>query len=330
MRDIPANRLKIIVTFLLLFFLVSVLLLLVFYAGKKSYTVTFDLDGGTLISGSLEQNVTLGQDAVPPVTVKQGAYLRGWSTSYKKITRDTTVQAVWEYETTPGIIYSINDNQNFAEIESAYKYINGEIYLGAYYQDKKVLGIREEAFSDCIGITKVYLLDGLLSIGKNAFKGCVGLTEIAMPDTIKSIGNGAFEGCENLEVLVLNDGLWEIGDYAFANCKTLKTVVIPASVKRIGNSAFSGCESLENVVFTDSVGTIGQLAFADCMALTEIVLPGSIALIQKDAFLGCENLTIYIRQTEQDYTADWEEGWQGSAPVEEYVQEQAPNEDPID
>ena len=330
MKDIPANRMKIIVTFLLLFFFVSVLLLLVFYAGKKSYTVTFDLDGGTLISGALEQNVTLGQDAVPPVVVKPGAYLRGWSTSYKKITRDTTVQAVWEYETTPGIIYAINDNQNFAEIESAYKYINGEIYLGAYYQDKKVLGIRDEAFSDCIGITKVYLLDGLLSIGKNAFSGCTGLTEIAMPDTIKSIGSGAFINCENLEVLVLNEGLWEIGDYAFLNCKNLKTVVIPASVKTIGKSAFSGCEALENVVFAEGIGSIAESAFAGCVGLREVILPSSIAYIGKDAFLGCENLTIMLLQTEQDQTAEWAEGWQGSAQVQEYAPEdEVPNEETV-
>ena len=37
------------------FVAITLILLLIFFAGKKSYTVTFDLNGGTLISGELEQ-----------------------------------------------------------------------------------------------------------------------------------------------------------------------------------------------------------------------------------------------------------------------------------
>ena len=77
------GKLKIIIAFAILFLVVTILLVLVFYAGKKSYTVKFELNGGTLISGSLEQTITRGQDATPPIVVKDGAYLLRWSSSVR-------------------------------------------------------------------------------------------------------------------------------------------------------------------------------------------------------------------------------------------------------
>ena len=238
------GKTKIIVTFSILFLVLISLLLLIFFAGKKSYVVRFELNGGTLISGSLEQHVVRGQDAVPPTVVKDGAYLRSWSKSHKQVTKDIVIEAVWEYNTTPGIIYSVDENQNFAEIESAYKYIQGEVYLGAYYDDKQILGIRDNAFSDCKGITDIYLLNGLLHIGKEAFSGCTSLTEIEIPKTVVRIGDGAFRDCEELKTLILKEGLQEIGAGAFENCTSLKEVVLPASLVRIDENAFAGCEDL--------------------------------------------------------------------------------------
>ena len=238
------EKLKIIITFGILFLAVSILLALIFFAGKKSYVVTFDLNGGMLLSGSLEQHITQGQDATPPVVVKDGAYLRSWSASYKKITKNMVIEAVWEYETTTGIIYDAGEDQNFAEIIGAYKYINGEVYLGAYHNDKKILGIREGSFSDCVGITKVYLLEGLINIGDNAFSGCLGLTEVEIPETVTHLGAGVFSGCESLEKIILHDGLVEIGERAFEGCTALREIVLPDSLVKIGADAFSGCEDL--------------------------------------------------------------------------------------
>ncbi len=235
---------RIIITFSILFTAVAVLLVLIFFAGKKTYIVQFDLDGGTLISGSLEQHVTRGQDATPPVAVKDGAYLHSWSSSYKRVTKDMVISAVWEYETTSGIEYVTSKDQNYAEVLSAYKYINGEVYLGAYYEDKKVLGIRDGAFTDCANITKIYLLDGLIHIGRNAFSGCTNLTEIEIPDTVTHIESGAFKDCISLEKIVLSDNLLKIGSNAFEGCSNLKEIVIPSSVRIIDPDAFAGCGAL--------------------------------------------------------------------------------------
>lgn len=244
MSQIAKHKLKIIIVFATLFVTVAVLLLLIFLHGKKSYTVTFELDGGTLISGSLVQSVTRGQNATPPKVTKDGCYFLAWSESYRQITHDVTIEAIWEYETTPGIIYSESQNSNFTEIIGAYKYIKGDVYIGAYHDEKKLLGIKEGAFSGCVDITTVYLLDGIIIIEESAFSGCTGLVNISIPETVTRIGDNAFAGCEKLEKLVLNEGLVEIGAGAFANCTSLREVVIPTSVTKIDETAFLGCEEL--------------------------------------------------------------------------------------
>ncbi len=238
------NKIRIIIVFVALFLAVSTLLMLIFFAGKKTYTVTFDLNGGTLLSGSLTQHVTRGQNASPPKTVKEGAYFLSWSESYREITRDIVIEAIWEYETTPGIVYADSENQNYTEITGAYKYIKGDVYIGSSHGDKKVLGIKAAAFAECVDITKIYLLDGLLTIEEKAFYGCTSLEEIEIPETVSRLGNNAFWGCESLETLVLNEGLREIGESAFEGCSSLKELTLPESVTKIGKNAFLGCSDL--------------------------------------------------------------------------------------
>ena len=238
------GRLKILIAFGILFLIVSVLLMLIFLESKKSYTVEFDPNGGTVLSGSLVQNVMQGQDAVPPSVVMDGAVLRGWSASFRRVTRDIVIEAVWEYETTAGIIYTESENQNFTEIQGSYPNLRGEVYLDAYFDEKKVLGILDHAFANQTGITKVYLLDGLLSIGNSAFSNCTSLTEIEIPKTVTSVGANAFQRCASLETLVLEDGILAIGESAFSGCKALTEVILPESVTTIGSQAFAGCTNL--------------------------------------------------------------------------------------
>lgn len=244
MSDKHSGKLKIVIALGILFVVVSILMLLVFYAGKKTYVVRFDLNGGTLISGSVEQHVTQGQDATPPVVVKDGAYFHSWRGSYRQVTKDTVIEAVWEYDTTKGIIYADCENQNFTEIIGSYEYLRGEVYLGAYFNEKKILGIDDWAFADRRGITKVYLIEGLVSIGEGAFENCTGLTEIEIPETVTRIGKGAFKDCTALERLVLNEGLLEIEEGAFEGCINLKEIILPRSVAKIGLGAFARCDHL--------------------------------------------------------------------------------------
>ena len=299
MKKNQAGKLKIIIAFSALFLLIAVLLMLIFLDGKKTYTVRFELDGGTLLGGSLEQRVMQGQDASPPSVVKDGAYLRGWSSSYKRITKDVVIEAVWEYETTAGIIYADSENRNFTEIVGAFPHLRGEIYLGAYYNEMKVLGIRDNVFANQTEITKVYLLDGLYSIGANAFSGCTKLTEIEIPETVIYLGAGAFRGCTALETLTLNEGLLTISAGAFENCTSLTEVVLPEGMTTLSVGAFAGCTSL-----------------------TEVILPESLITIEDGVFKGCENLVIKTTLPQEEWPAGWVDGWYGNATVEVIVKEE--------
>ncbi len=58
------------------------------------YTVTFDLNGGQLVSGELTQKVAVGGAAVPPVATN-GSLALSWDVDFSHVTSDLTVKAVW-------------------------------------------------------------------------------------------------------------------------------------------------------------------------------------------------------------------------------------------
>lgn len=325
------QKTKLIIILAVEFVAIIAVLALIFFAGKKVHTVTFDLNGGILISGDLEQRVTQGQHASPPSVAKYGHYLRGWSGSYKSVTRDVTVKAIWEYETSPGIEYSFEDHVNYCEISGSFSEIQGEVYIGAYYNDRQVLGIQAGAFKDRTGITAVHLLDGILAIedeafagcenlevieipstvvriGENAFKGCTSLKEIILPESLKTIEVGAFEGCTSLEKITFNENLKTIGDRAFAGCVALTEVKLTESVRRIGNAAFEGCAAIETLEMAEGVESIGRYAFADCAALTEVTLPKSLTQLGFKVF-NTPELTVNLYISEEEIPEGFDNSW---------------------
>ena len=191
--------------------------LLIFFAGRRTYTVTFDINDGELLSGDLVQHVRRGGDATPPNVARQGCYLLRWSGSYKKITGNVKCTAVWEYETTPGIEYEIIEGGNYCLISGCYKDLSGDVYVGSYYNNIKVLGIKDGAFKDCKYIESLYFLDGIISIGNNAFEGCESLERITLPDTTERIGNEAFKGCDSLTEITIPGSVKSMGSLVFDN-----------------------------------------------------------------------------------------------------------------
>ena len=59
------------------------------------YTVTFDPNGGSIVSGEAIQSVRRGEAAISPTPERQGYIFEGWEGDYSAITDDTTVRAKW-------------------------------------------------------------------------------------------------------------------------------------------------------------------------------------------------------------------------------------------
>lgn len=307
-RKDKKRKIKLIAILSIEFIAVFAVLALIFFAGKKSHTVTFDLNGGILISGDTVQRVTQGQNATPPQVAKFGHYLLGWSGSYKSITRDVVLKAIWEFETSPGIEYYIPENTNYCEVSGSHKYIQGEVYIGAFHDDRKVLGIQAEAFKDRDGITAVYLLDGILSIEKEAFAGCDNLEMINIPSTCVEIGEEAFKDCVNLKEIILPESMKRINKNAFKGCTSLEKVICGDQLIYIGEGAFSGCSALGEVDLGESVRQIEFGAFSACEALREVVIPKSLISVAKEAF-DTPDMTIYFCFSEEELPITYIDGW---------------------
>lgn len=63
------------------------------------FTVTFDITGGTLVSGSAVQYIVSGKSASLPTVSKEGYVLDSWNGNYQNISGSTTVTAVWKEKT---------------------------------------------------------------------------------------------------------------------------------------------------------------------------------------------------------------------------------------
>ncbi len=63
------------------------------------FTITFNGNGGTLVSGEEVQTVNYGQDAVAPVYEKVGYTLSGFDKAYTNVSGSITINAVWTANT---------------------------------------------------------------------------------------------------------------------------------------------------------------------------------------------------------------------------------------
>ncbi len=316
---------------LLIFITVDILIvlaviLITFRTTKDYYTVQFELNGGVLLSGELKQTVKFGQDAVPPVVSKDGEIFLEWSDDYTKITEDKIIYALWDHESTFGLEFEVHWNGNYSLVSGAFDSITGDIYVSAYYQGRRVLGVKDGAFINCNRMNSITLPDGMYSIGNSAFNGCTSLTSIELPNSLVSIGDNAFSLCKNLTSISLPDTVVSIGKYAFSDCENLKTIEIGPNIEDICGETFYGMNSLVEIivsddnphyksidgnlyskdgktlikyatgkkdeVFTmpDSVEVISEFAFDNAVSLKKINISNNLYEIKPNAIYQCENV----------------------------------------
>lgn len=164
----------------------------------------------------------------------------------------------------------------------AYKY-KGTASQGVSVNIKNgTLGIAEQCFLDCTGLSSVTIPETVISIGNSAFSGCTGLSSIIIPESVTHISNNMLSLCSNITEITLGSNVETIGSYAFAYTN-VKEINFPNGLKEIGDFAFVLCSNLKTITIPESVNSIGKSAFEGCSNLSSITIPASIQSIGERA-----------------------------------------------
>lgn len=166
------------------------------------------------------------------------------------------------------------------------------IYQGELYP---VVGIDDDAFLHCTGLTSVSIGNNVTYIGDQAFYGCLKLDNIVIPKKVTSLGYRAFAECHGLKSLTIGAGVRTIGKRAFINCINLTAAVVPDGVTVIEDSLFFNCAKMTSIAIPRGVTRIGDYAFHDCRLLTSVTIPNTVTTIGEGAFYNClalESMTI--------------------------------------
>ena len=325
------KNLKLIIFLSVQFSLIISICLIVLFAGKKNYTVTFNLNGGECIGGEVVQSVRYGESANPPAVTREGHSFVGWDRAYNTITGDIEVFALWRIETTYGIEFE--EVGNYCLVSGCFDDLSGNVYIAPFYNGKKVLGIKDGAFKGNKKITGMFLCDGLLSIGDEAFSGCSGLKVAYIPSTVEEIGKKALYGCYKLKALSIPfvgnsvhnntspyfgylfggtsfsngyrmvpaslknvdiNSKHDIPDYAFYKCSNIVNFNIFGAINKIGNNAFRNCKGMASIILPNTITSIGKAAFANCISLPGINLPYNLGKVEEAMFANCTSLQAII------------------------------------
>ena len=102
--------------------------------------------------------------------------------------------------------------------------------------------------------TSITIKEGTLGIGENAFYGCSGLTSIEIPNSVTSIGNNAFYNCAGLtSVSIKKETPLPIGESTFSN-RANATLYVPYGCKAAYEAADYWKEFKEIIEFGDADG----------------------------------------------------------------------------
>lgn len=107
-------------------------------AALPRYTVTFDLNGGTLVSGSTSQTVSYNGSATPPSVSRTGYTFAGWSGTYTGVTSSTKITATWTgnkykltFDPNGGTLPNPGDNL-YNESHTGSNYVNVQYGVDSY------------------------------------------------------------------------------------------------------------------------------------------------------------------------------------------------------
>ena len=316
------------------------------FAGCKLGVVTFD-DGVTSIGERAFENCTelVSVDVVDSVTTLGDYAFSGCSKLTTASLDDDHIGAlerhvfdgcssklVVTFRTSgdPLLAQKVGDYFWFYRIESAYAWIgrdgacaavpapSGDLTIPDSLGGYSVVGIKQDAFKNCTGITGLELPYNLEKIEQGAFEGCTGLTGVTFPDKVSSIADYAFKNCTSLTSVSLPGG-FSLGSHVFDGCPAGLTITYRGSTSGSGTAesggytwsyrvvdgkaeiwnddacavspALSGTVTIPSSLGGYAVAKIGKYAFKNCTGLARVTIPAGVTEIDYGAFNDCTALT---------------------------------------
>lgn len=198
-----------------------------------------------------------------------------------------------------------------------------EVIIPDTYNEKPVVGIKSEAFSNCTKLTSVTLSKNIINIGYSAFYDCTSLEKVDIKDLVAyckinfenryacPIAKNLYLNGELVTDLVIPNSITTINDYAFNNCTSITSITIPNTVTTVGTFSFLGCSnvstatiptvaisglpkiSLKTLVISGG-DSIDKYALMNCSNLASITISDSVKTIGESAFSKCSSLTSII------------------------------------
>ena len=290
------------------------------YYTRDKYTVTFNGNGGILVSGNASQTVKYGGSVAVPTFTKTGYTFDGYDkTNYTNISESFTTNAEWQInQYTVTLVYG--NGQIDKQITQDYNSTLGDVVQpekNGYTFDGWDKAIPTKMPAQNTTINAKWL--AIFEVSNGSITGLTShggtFTKIVIPEVIDgvkitSIGSSAFYYCDSLTSIEIPDGVTSIGSSAFGWCTSLTSIEIPDSVTSTGEKAFYNCTSLTSVTIGNSVASIGVDAFAYCYSLTSVVIGDSVTSIGSGAFYRCSKLTSLIfRDTSTWYRTTSSSNW---------------------
>lgn len=298
-----------------------------------SWTVTFNANGGQLISGSETQIIVNHGTAIAPVYTKKDYIFGGFDVAIDNITSDLTATVVWNDISigTEGLLYNSFDYGYLSYYVEGYIGSSTIVNIPATYNGKPVTSIENVAFNNKTNITKVYISENIKNINASSFNGSNNLEEFIVSSDnsyMQSIDGVIYDKtgktlmfCPKGKtgILDIESGITSIGYFAFYGCRKLTDIIIPDSVYDIRENALNNTvwydekpdglvyagkvlykykgnmpvNTVMNTILPDTKGIAGE-AFATLNNLIDVTIPNGVLYIGNSAFASCNGLTDII------------------------------------
>ena len=191
-----------------------------FTHGGRVYILTGD---GIL---SVSPDGTVGDGAAGDAPYLPVIEVNGESHEDKNLLSDKAraryiISGAGEYDYgTPGIKYTVLDRSLRTCAASGIDYaFSGALYIPGYTkiggETYRVVEILPHAFSHLLGLTELYIGEGVEKVGTSAFRYCISLSRASLAPSVYEISGSAFEGCTGMTDIYLDTGLAIIGYGAF-------------------------------------------------------------------------------------------------------------------